>query len=185
MREPVTMESTAPEGVEIRWMTEPEKDALIAFSRTNKATKELGYVWTRWGNFGKHDPVLAITPDGQIRGFHAATFSVRSKYVNSYYQLVADELVGRGIGGRMVDALLQKAAALDLQRLKFKVPPGSAGERFWAGFGLAPFGKDAKHHYYDAPIAGLTSVTQLMGIGRSVVPAKELDAYTKRGVEIL
>ncbi len=132
-----------------------ERAAIESLSRQGgAATRDFVYCWHRWGNWdGHHAPIVAVRPPvrpfdvDQVIGFHAAAFG--RHYVNSYYQFLLPECRGQGLGGQMVDLLLRTAAKRGCPRLKFKVPFDSDGQRFWEGFGLRPYGKDAKHYLYD------------------------------------
>lgn len=138
-----------------------EQDAVEAMSQQDKSTKEFKYLWRRFQNWGdeRSMPIVAEAEDGTLVGFHAASFGRR--YVNSYYQLTLPVARGQGVGGAMVEFLIQQAHLYGSERLKFKVPPDSDGQRFWEGFGLTPCDRDEKHLLYDVSLYAVSSAKDL------------------------
>ena len=162
-----------------------DQDRVEKLSQSDKAVKEFKYLWRRYGNWGNERsyPIIAVSDeDDLLVGFHAAAFG--RFYVNSYYQLVAPEVRGTGLGGRMVGFLLSEAQRLGCVRLKFKVPHDSEGQRFWEGFGLQPFGKDARHYLYDYSLEGVTKPSDLAR-AKAQILERDMDRYRLSGIEVL
>ena len=122
------------------------------FSKSFKAIKDFSYTWRRWKNWENGKFPVVISLGGDIVGLHAATFSERSGYVNSYYQAVHGDMQGKRMGGRMVNFILSVSSNMGLKRLKMKTPLGSAGHAFWRGFGLYPIGYKDEVLYWDVDI---------------------------------
>lgn len=159
-----------------------EQDAVEALASTDKATKEFAYLWRRFGNWTDRSmPIVAVEAQAVV-GFHAAAFG--RVYVNSYYQITAPAVRGRGVGGAMVAFLLTEAQRLSCTRLKFKVPHASAGQAFWEGFGLRPFGRDPKHLLYDIALGGVTTPSHLATADHAL-PDEAVRRYIAGGVELL
>jgi len=170
-------------GVTARRALPTEQEAVEALSQTDKATKEFKYLWRRFDNWTEAStPIVAVDTDGALIGFHAAAFG--RAYVNSYYQLTTAQARGRRVGGTMVEFLLVEAHRLRCVRLKFKVPPGSAGQRFWEGFGVLPFATDAKHALYDISLEGVRTAADLKRA--DCTPPVQLQLkYLRRGATLL
>lgn len=160
-----------------------EQEAVETLSQTDKSTKEFKYLWRRYKNWAdeRSRPIVAAHDD-DLFGFHAAAFG--ALYVNSYYQLVAAEARGRGVGGQMVEFLLREAQRLGCRRLKFKVPPGSEGQAFWEGFGLRPIGADRAHLLYDASLDGVSCAADLARSEVGAIPEQAMRRYERSGVRL-
>lgn len=179
------------ESFQVRFCIDEERPSVEALSQMDRAVKEFKYTWHRWGNWGRHNPIVVVEVTQNIMvGFHAAAFGRRSGYVNSYYQFVAPQYQGHGLGAQMVTFILQQASALGCTRLKFKVPKASAGREFWEGFALRPFGEDKQHALFDVSILAITKVEELMTSASALcdpalIPEASLKKYTARGVTLL
>lgn len=156
--------------------------AVEALAKTDPATKDFPYLWRRYRNWEESNarPIVAFV-DGDLLGFHAAVFG--KTYVNSYYQLTHPSIRGQGVGGIMVEKLLALAHELGCSRLKFKVPKGSDGQRFWEGFGLRAFGEDDHHYVFDVSLVGV-SIAADLGQASRQIPDKYLRQYERYGVVV-
>ena len=182
-------------GVEYGFAEYSEKESVSQFASQFEEVSDFAYTWNRWKNWeaGKF-PVVARF-EGEVVGMHAATFSVRTGYINSYYQAVQPSMQGRRVGGIMVDYVLSyghhHAADLGreegMDRLKMKTPKGSPGHLFWKGFGLEPYGESEGLLYWDEDIRNVASVGGLiewmkMRQYHKPVPKKQLVRYVLSGV---
>lgn len=171
-----------------RIATDDEQEAVEALAVQDKEVHEFKYLWRLYRNWGKNNPIVASAEThDEICGFHAATFGKRNHYVNSYYQFVLPKYRGAGVGGMMVACLLTTAGVLNCTRLKFKVPFGSMGQRFWNGFELTPFGRDEKHFLYDVDISEAHTPSDLKEApcNWQSIPEKVLQRYVNNGVEVI
>lgn len=170
------------EVIEVRRASLADQDAVERASQSDAAVKEFKYLWRRYGNWADASALPFVAMRGaEVVGFHAATFG--AEHVNSYYQWVSPRVRGRGIGGRMVAAVLAEARRVGCARLKFKVPHDSDGQRFWEGFGLRPFGTDAKHRLYDVSLQGVETPSDLARAA-SVLTKGQADRYRRKGVTV-
>jgi len=176
---------------QVRLSIDEERPSVEALSQMDRSVKEFKFTWHRWGNWGRHNPIVVVeTTQNMMVGFHAAAFGRRSGYVNSYYQFVAQQYQGHGLGAQMVAFILQQAPTQGCLRMKFKVPKVSAGRVFWEGFNLRPFAEDSHHVLFDVKIEGITSVEELMERASTIcsfnqIPEASLKKYTAKGVTFL
>ena len=184
--------------IEVRFATPEQKEEAENFSKKFKAIRDFRYTWNRWKNWqsGK-PPIVAVDLDegSKIVGLHAATFSTRTMYTNSFYQAVDPEYQGMRIGGSMVDYLISYGFSMckektgkPMQRIKMKTPENSPGHRFWSGFGLKPFGIKGGVLLWDEDIRTVGSVTGLiewmtMREYHLPIPTKVLQKHKDNGVK--
>lgn len=146
-------------GVRIQVASMALQGMVEELAKGSPAVKDIVYNWRRWRNWESSPPIVALDEGtGVIVGFHAAVFQQRGIHVNSYYQLVDPSMQGQGLGGKMVDFLINLASQKHLLRLKFKCPVDSPGQLFWEGFGAFPFAQDGHQYWYDMDIASCTSI---------------------------
>lgn len=173
--------------VDVRLANIDDRPAVEALSRTMREVRQFPGVWERWGAWQKetYRPIVA-TVDDRIVGFHAPTYT--KVYVTSYYQGVEEAHRGLGIGGQMLDLVLQQAAHYRCTRLKFKVARwATQAQNFWAGFNVRPAGEDAKYFVFDLAIPSVVGVKDLLIAGNvpldvSGIPKYMLNLYGKSGV---
>ena len=189
--------------IDVRFANISQKKEAEEFSKRFKAISDFRYTWNRWKNWqnGKM-PIVAVDleADSRIIGLHAATFSTRTMYTNSYYQAVDPEYQGLRIGGSMVDYLISygfstskekaRQTGKTMYRLKMKTPEGSPGHAFWSGFGLKPFGIKDGVLLWDEDISYVASVTGLiewmkMRHAHNPIPRKVLVKHIENGVVLL
>ncbi len=173
--------------VEVRFALPHEEIPVCNFAKQFKAVSEFAGLWRRWGNWENNPPIVAKAED-LLAGFHAATFN-RNGYTNSYYQAVDSRFRGQGVGGKMVDFLLQQAAEYEAKRLKFRTPKGGLGQIFWCGFGLQPFGEEGGDYLFDLSLEGVGSAQDLIArageLCRVPIPDFALKQYRRKGVKFL
>lgn len=143
-----------PDGIEVRFATENERQSVAELAESFKATKAMGGVWTRWQAWDKSPPVVAID-NGEVIGFHALMYGTRNGYANSYYLGVKETHQGRGIAASLVGMTLKEAMRLGIRRLKFRAKEGSQGAIFWMGMGARAFGQYRNELLFDVDISGL------------------------------
>ena len=136
----------------IRFMRPNEQHKMPVEHIEYKDTKQFIGVWTRFKNWEKNPPIVAIDGHGRIVGFHAATFN-KKVYVNSYYQFVSSKARGKGLGGNMFFRVLLEASKRGLTRFKAAARVDGDGDRFYKGFGMEPISYDKDHNYYDVGIS--------------------------------
>jgi len=161
-----------------RAVAERHQAEVEALARSSDAVKDFVFLWRRYRMWPTEPPFIALDgAGGRLLGFHAARFG--RLHVNSFYQLVAAEARGRGVGGAMVDALLAEAIRRGCSRLKFKVHPGNDGHAFWSGFGLRPFATDADetHLLFDISLSGVERASDLARVRHEAPPESVLRRY--------
>jgi len=169
----------------VRFAVDNEQEEVEELAATDPETKDFKYLWRRYGNWGKINPIIAFEDvDGEIIGLHAVTFGTRNHYANSYYQLVAPAFRGQGVGGKMVDQMIKSAKSAECTRLKFKTPFDTDGERFWRGFGLMPFAQDEKQFLFDVDISNVQTLADLRSVTGDI-PMSAMKGYERAGVTIL
>ena len=174
-----------------------DKEEVSEFASRFEEIKDFKYTWNRWKNWESGKFPVVAKYDGKVVGMHAATYSVRTGYINSYYQAVAPEMQGNRIGGTLVDYVLSFGHHYGsdfghpegMMRLKMKTPKGSPGHHFWKGFGLTPFGEAEGFLYWDQDIRNVASVGGLiewlkMSQYHKPVPQKQLVRYVLSGVVV-
>lgn len=172
-----------------RLMLPHEQGQVVALAKQFKGTREFGYLWTHYGNWEAHPPVVVLVKE-QLAGFHAYSFGKRNLYVNSYYLAVDPRFRGMGVAGATVAFMLAAAQDAGMKRLKMKCFQNSPGRTFWEGFGLKSFGHDEKNqYYYDVDLGQETDPIQWMDWNNQrdlhqPLPPKELEKYKARGVRL-
>lgn len=172
----------------VRHMLPVEKEGLKQW-RKDHTVAEFLFTWERWKKWEESPPIVVLVDGTTLAGFHGVSHT-KSGYINSAAQFVAPEHRGKGLAGAMIDFILAKGAIAGATRLRFRTPIGGDGEACWRGFGVIPFGKTEKEHWYDlslTEVGYITNVPQLIALAEKacLVPTADkrtLGHYRRSGV---
>lgn len=166
------------------YMIRDERKLLERLVSKDKLVKDFIFTWTRWKNWEKWPPVLALQGTDVIAGFHGFT-KTKSGYINTLYTWVDEAHRRQSLGADMVDFVLWENS--ESIRWKLRSEKDSIGLQFWTSFGLIPIGELGNEMLFDTSIANITSVATLKRYGRKGCEAvtedkRTLSHYKKLGV---
>jgi GNAT superfamily N-acetyltransferase len=176
--------------VVIRRATIEDQAAVEALAKVSlPVIRDMKYVWRRFKGWDSSPPYVAEI-NGEIVGFHAVQF-LKKSYVNSYYLCVSKEHKGKGIGGALLEAVLEEANNRGLTRYTNKAATSNEGVLFYRGFGINEFCVSKRfpdghvEYLFDFNIAGIRTIPQLIAAVQSKElftspDTKRLNMYTKK-----
>lgn len=163
----------------VRRMYAEEKELLKQW-RKDHTVAEFLFTWERWKKWEEAPPFVVLAGGDMLAGFHGVSHT-KSGYINSAAQFVAPEHRGKGLAGAMINALIMEGVQAGLSRLRFRTPIGGDGEACWRGFGVIPFGKTEKEHWYDLSLTGaglISNAAQLVTLAKLACEIPTTDKRT-------
>lgn len=133
----------------VRRMLPEEKDAVCNLAKqSNRFVRELKGVWTRFQLWEENPPFVAVLPDGEIVGFHAAQF-LKKDYVYTYFIHTEEKVRGMGVAKALTWEAIKEAQKRGLTRFTAKADTRGGGYSFYTGLGMKPVARTGTEYTFD------------------------------------